>query len=532
MSAQVYKCIWRCLNQTSPNQLELTNLDNISFFEKEIQSSICNKESYKIITKLGALTSEEKAYLKDNNISIENLKLIQRDSLIYQEKYLNKFNYSIDYSFPREQTFVEDCQASQHAALTCFQQIAVATGYIHTICPITGDFLRSNQSFLLSHNAGIYRFESKEVFYIIATTYLHKKCIVFFPNLDLIIQINNIHPYPLEKVSESVSLVNRWKIFAVKNWKKILSNLTSEKNKKVVCCLGFTKNLAHSLRDEVSGIQRLYENGLLDRVDKFLLGPVKNYGAIEEIFPEISPEKIIKLTDMSQISELVLDQGYFALKAVGTRVQENLAKRIYGVAIKKSASSFVSEVENAKQYFPLLLITIRSSSRFWISKEVGLVNIIQKLATEFPNLAVVFDGVNDVAGASWVDQENEIVNRIAGNLPKNIRVYNSIGCKMHESIVWANAVNLYIAPSGAGITKISWLGNKPGVIHTNLTGLKKPLRQRVFNGLDRENGMVPIYVPEEHIVDSKGSGETPHYDSYECDWEWIYNAVFSIISDL
>jgi hypothetical protein len=73
--------------------------------------------------------------------------------------------------------------------------------------------------------------------------------------------------------------------------------------------------------------------------------------------------------------------------------QKRQADRVTQFSLKKGSENpaFLEEVERAKKHFPLLCIQIRSSIT-WVSQVEENANLIKKLAEDFPNLGVVFDG--------------------------------------------------------------------------------------------------------------------------------------------
>ncbi|OCR01903.1 hypothetical protein BCD67_05310 [Oscillatoriales cyanobacterium USR001] len=82
---------------------------------------------------------------------------------------------------------------------------------------------------------------------------------------------------------------------------------------------------------------------------------------------------------------------------------------------------FLEEVERAKKHFPLLCIQIRSI-RTWVSQVEGNANIIKKLAEEFPNLGIIFDGwsrmeVADSHSELMITKDRDIMNQIIALIP-------------------------------------------------------------------------------------------------------------------
>ena len=528
---KVYQHIWNELNQSNLNNIDEAQLcypDNMRW--GAATKYFTNQSKYRVI-KLSALTEEDKLLLDNNNISLPNLKLMSNDSYKKQAQYLESLSPQTKQESQQYKKNQESSKSSRYRRdRLIFQESMLETGYIYTVCPISGVTLKSNQSFLIGTQIGIYRFVGEKVFYLVASGVDFRKYFIYLPSLELIIQIGNGYPEPVE-------IVNRWKGFAVANWQEIIENLRCKKNRKesFVVLGGFVRFISHHMLNDLAGIQRFYPNGIktLQQADKFLVGPYEYFGKIDEIFPDIPSDRVLRITEKeySKIPQEVLKNNYLALKLGDNFVLEDLAERMYNYSLGKCTEPFLSEVAKAKHNFPLLWITIRAGSRAWISQVEGIANILKKLSLEFPKLGVVFDGVNYIAGETAISKELAVVDEIANLIPKQkISVYNSIGCMTYESVVWAKAIDFYIAPFGSGLTKVTYIANKPGIVHTNHTALNPKVINQWYNGVQRENGIMPTYISRENINDIKGSGKAPIYDSYDLRWEVIYDEAMKIIS--
>ena len=420
----------------------------------------------------------------------------------------------------------------------------VETGYIYLTCPISGIILRSNQSFLLNGHFFTYRFVGEQVFYLIAINPNNTKYLIYFPNIEVIIHLGPGEPGP-----DLAGTINQWKSFAVAYWQKVIAHLNYKGKREIVLTHGWLGSTAHHLLNDLTGIQGLLETGRLEKVDKFLVGPFEYYGQLEIIFPEIPADKIIRFSfadpmNTPKLAELVLKKHYFALKAGKDFITQELANRIYQTALKKCTPSFLNQVEAAKNHFPLLFITIRTHNRTWVSQVEGIANIINHLLPDFPNLGVVFDGISsqDKDGKKLLPDEREkailesnqsLLKEIVKLLPKSfVNLYNSIGCLMCESIVWAKAADFYIAPFGGGLAKLTYIANKPGIVHTSHKSMR--VGNHWYSHKQRENGIAPTYLNSNYITESSTSNTalTPLHYSYDFDWTILYDEVLKQIKTL
>lgn len=527
----IYLHIWNIIDKSN---LDIFEQDNLCYptniHQGAVMKYFTQTSQYKVI-ELNSLTPEDRLFLENQKISLEKLKLINiKDNAKQQEQYLQSFNcYSkILPQNPKNNWYV-------------FQEAMVDTGYIYLICPISGRILRSNQSFVLYGQIFIYRFVGEQVFYLITHNPDSRKYLIYFPNIELIILLG-----PAPRGPEPTELVNKWKSLAVTDWQKVIANINHKGKKEIVLTHGWMGSTAHHFLNDLTGIQGLLQTGRLEKVDKFLVGPFEYYGQLEIIFPEIPADKIIRFSDTNcmntplvpKLIELVLEKHYFALKAGKNFITEDLANRVYQMALKKCTPSFLNQVEAAKSHFPLLFITIRTHNRTWISQVAGIANIINQLLPDFPNLGVVFDGISflDKDGEKLIPNEREkamlesnqsLLKEIVKLLPKNfVNLYDSIGCLMCESIVWAKTADCYISPFGGGLAKLTYIANKPGIIHTNHYFSRNP---GWYNDKQRENGIAPTYLNSNFIVESSASSTQPLNYSYDFDWTILYDEILKQI---
>ncbi|MEB3341894.1 hypothetical protein [Okeania sp.] len=267
--------------------------------------------------------------------------------------------------------------------------------------------------------------------------------------------------------------------------------------------------------NEITGIQFLYENETLDKIDKFLLGKYSDTFNVGDIFPEISSDKLVPVLEKQNICKLMLENNYLAVRVTDAHFQEKLANRIYDNALKKCSENFVEKVEKAKKHFPLLWINLRGHDKAWSSRVEGYANIINSLYRDYPNMAIIFDGFPD---------EKTTMEKILALIPNKITTYNALHCPLYETIIWANSIHYYIAFISAGLTLVAWLANKPGVAHCNFGHTSD---QAPWWGEVRENGIKPMFVPADCIADLDDE-HGPGYCDYDFDWQLIYDRLIKI----
>ncbi len=511
---ETYSNIWKALNQTT-----LKNLDEemahypaeIEIDPKEVVKHFKRTSQYKFID-LASLSEEDEQFLETVGLSFNYLKLNQRKVItsegVVQEIPRNPANF-----------------LELHLSM-------VEEGFIYAICPSTGKVLKSNRSFPLNDTCGscCYRFVGKDVFYLILarpdTVFKHY---LYFPRIDLIIFLFYREGVPADKDKQIISSnLNFFKTHIVSLWKKLRSYLLGSDNAQTVIIVQHI-SILHYIKNMLSGIQKLCHDSYLEKIDKFFIFGSEFYGDFNEIFPEISSEKIKRLKPSKDIFCEVIENNYFILRVLymscenTKQIMDGLYERIMSYSISKCSEACLTEVKEAREKcFPLLWLNSRTHTRVWLSQVEGTANIVKRLYSHFPNLGVVFDGFTrqDIKGKvvvspkdeKIIEQENQLVNQIQSLLPEEIQTYNNIGCFMYESLVWAQAIDLSFETYGSSMTKTS-IFNKPKLVHGPHNLTKKWKKIETLDG----------------IIDVDESSIQTHYDF---DWERAYERLFKLASEL
>jgi tetratricopeptide (TPR) repeat protein len=530
-AGEVCEYIWKGLHQLGP--LDETSLYCQTEIKQEIVETYCIESSQYTVMAINSLADSDKLFLEKSGFSIANLELMSLDDINLEELYINSFdrNQQIHLARKVEKKVWETFGHPDVVQGINFQQSMVETGYIYSICPVSGTVVRSNQSFSYGDTVVIYRFVGVNVFYLIVGGWGGSKRSIYFPHLELILNFR-VQDWWASQTSQIV--INTLKSYAIISWLPFKSYINDQQKKETVAVSGFITNIGHYFWNDMAGIQNLYENGILNKIDKFLVGPYE-YFSIAHIFPEIPAEKFTHTAELGiTLFQRLLSNNYFCVRVTDLVVKEILANRVHEASIKRCSPAFLQEVEQAKQHFPLLWVGCRNRNRVWISQVEGTANIIKSLHSKFPNLGVVFGGWSPKESeeatpweASWLEAPMKtFVEQILALLPPSIKTYNAFGLPTYEKNVWEYAADLYIATIGSDTIYVATLGNKPGVIHSN-TGLwdaVEPLSLGI-----RENCVPPVLIAKEHIIENENSSHMVR--NYDCDWKVIYDEVIKIVEE-
>jgi tetratricopeptide (TPR) repeat protein len=453
----LYERIWNDLNNNT--LFSITEIDDAVAIQQQDVERYFQSHSRYLVVSLQTLTEEQKFSLNQMGLIIDNLKLIAQDDFALEKIYINSF------SDPQPELLSSQIRLTPPS----YQQSLVETGYVYTICPFSGKVLRSNQSFVINHQEHpvkqrghdlqgfCYRFLGKEIFYLMVGCPSGERLLVYFPKLELIISLN----HNLIGFARPIESINKLKSYMVSYWREVKSYLSTEA-KQVVNVIGLEFNMGHYVWQDLVGIDVLRENGILHKLDKILVGP-GDYFNSKGIFPEIPDDKFIKVEDVEDVFQKVIENNYVALRVNGIFIKEQLVERIYAVCRQRCPHEFLQKIEQAKQQcFPLLAFQIkaRQSRRVWLSQVEGIANIINHLHAEYPKLGIVFDGwsitgTEDESSSCWsmIDAEQSIVEAIIELIHKDIPVYSAVGATTYETVVWwCDAINLHISHAGSGLT--------------------------------------------------------------------------------
>ena len=523
---KMYEYLWCGLNNMGP-------LDESSLYcQKDIDKDaiflfFSKKDSSKILV-LDSLTKEDCAFLKQAGLSLPALEVIRQDKQNLEEIYINKFVSESEQPFrlSKLSTRTSNYHAGAYHFLPChFQQSIIETGYIYSLCPFTGQILRSNQSFFIVDSGTPnyhFRFVGKEVFYVMVD--YNVRLSIYIPKLDLIIVLRSAD---CDRSFNFQHFVNSLKSNLVNSWKEVKLYLSKD-NKKTVGVWGVLPSLGHYLWNELTGIKYLVDNEILAKAECLVIGSYE-YFNVGDTFPEVSEDKIVRFDNQTFFTDM-LNNNYFGTMVTEIPITEELIDKVYQGALKKCSESCLKEVRVAKQYFPLIWVAIRTNVRRWLSQLEGTANIIRELSQEYPNMAVVFDGWSrtekeDSHGEIMIAKEREFVQQIESLIPTNITTYNIVGAMTYEKVVWSKEIDTYIVTIGSPTTYTTWIGNKPGVVHGNKFFYADWLKDHL---LARENVVMPVFVPIEY-VEHQGDGLMCNYDF---DWRLIYNEVVKLLKNI
>lgn len=269
-------------------------------------------------------------------------------------------------------------------------------------------------------------------------------------------------------------------------------------------------HIGHHVWNIVSGWAPLFSLVPPERIDILTSYPGwQIFGGVMELYPDFATRvgAVVRPESQSAVYDLMLDRRATSLVLVDGYVTAMAAERIVEWSRQHCTSSFLNDVETLRRSaFPLVMVTIRTENRAWTDQQEGLACVINDLARDYPRLGVIIDGINTGMeqlashGLMSLEDEQAIASAIIERCP-NVRIYNSLGCLPHESIVLAELIDAFLAPIGAGLAKTRWIANKPGIGYSNATFLQPGHNDGFLYDRFRDD-LVPMrYVDQAEVQD-------------------------------
>lgn len=271
--------------------------------------------------------------------------------------------------------------------------------------------------------------------------------------------------------------------------------------------LDMPDNYGHQMLENLSGVQRLADEGLLPALEELWVTGPEFFGPVEEIFPELQG-RVRRFPNRWDLFEPLLRVRHRRLFRIGSNVfQQRLRARI--LATCPVAGRPAERTER-----PCIAVTVRSSGRACLNLAEAVAALHRSLAQRMPNLGIVLDG--------WVFPESELVLRssvatalsgtylhriqaelaeaaaIRDALPPHTVVDNLIGLSMRESIGALRSIRGYLAHVGTLQHKLGLFAGTGGVVH----GPSPQLRGIESGPFQSEVGTAPRYLPPEAVQDA------------------------------
>lgn len=392
----------------------------------------------------------------------------------------------------------------------CYQESIAQHGLFFTISPFTGEFLYSNNGFLIDMHHIAYMFNSNgTVFFILVGRFHGRRSALVIPHLNMVLLLNspengeNIAIWIRGSVMNLLNFLNS----NVNDYEKKYNN--QQTSKKIALVSGTQNNLGHYLWNDLSGVEAYISRYGVSNIGAIVTGE-HCWPTPLDIFPELSNLPLIRVNNSNVISK-GFELDLIPFRPIGCHITHGLRSRILSYSLDMCHYKNLNYIQSLHSK-NVLLINLRAHNKVWISQIDGYSSLINKLFKKYPDLLVVFDGSSDCA---------EIVECIVQKAPCEMEFIKALDIPFYESIFLSFQSNCYVSVIGSGLALHSWVAGRNGVAHSNRSHLlQKQWWCKV--SMFKEN---VYFVNDDSIQDSDGG----LYCNYDFDWNELYTPICSML---
>jgi hypothetical protein len=390
------------------------------------------------------------------------------------------------------------------------QLTALTSGAIFCPCPFSAAHLRSTHSFSIAIDDWkqcyiFYRFDGLEPFYLLVAGWGGRKTLLYIPRLELALQICD----PRYDWGPPDAPIVGLKRQLVSSPSDVYSYLQCDTRPALL--MGALNNLGHFFWNELSGVIKYQQNGLLENIDCAIL---YRYCFVNPtiVINNTNQMQTFKVSSPTELFLTSLKQRLFCIRPTAMRIDQELSSLLRQHSLKVMSPDLRGRLRRARASDILIWFNLRSHNKRWLEQTAGAVAIAERAIREKRRLTLYLDGMPDC---------QPLAEDIALSLPSGVELVDGLNGSVEESIAWAFACDAYVSTIGAGLTLVTWIAAKPGVAHSE----RAHLRELSFWPEVRPGIPAPLAPPLEAIFD-KGQGG---YCDYSIDPQLISDLLFKCL---
>jgi hypothetical protein len=311
--------------------------------------------------------------------------------------------------------------------------------------------------------------------------------------------------------------------------------------RRVVVMSMMVDNFAHHLWNCFPGIERLVDAGLAPHVDEVRVGGSEFFGPLVQLFPELAGATVVDeagrgVRDPYPFSAehlIVAPGGYFIRRELVNRVVSHMA------ALPPTPGAAQPPPDDDRP-FPIVWFGFRTDSRSWVDQEHEAPFVIDAIHRAHPQALVVLDGFSRPVGHAaasgrWVgsiDRLTAVAETIRSSVMHPDRVVSLVGNTLRESVLWAAATDVYIAPNGTTQHKVGWFTDGPGISYSPPSIMEVPEERRP-GAYESEGRPIPVTVigaPQDVGEVQSAMTTRRHVENVRLDRDEITRALLELIS--
>jgi hypothetical protein len=389
------------------------------------------------------------------------------------------------------------------------QFTAAELGYLTCPCPITGVLLKSAHGLPVTVEGAkqtfiFYKFDGASPFYLVVAGFGGRKTFLYLPMIELAIYIGN-RRYNWTEAPDQVSL---FRALALLNLSNVHDYFARPTQKAVL--IDSVDNMGHSFWNDLSGILRFSEFGLLDGVENVLAHRFRFLDATA--LPALANRKYWNATTAADLFETSLKQGLFPFRPTALRVESRWAQTIIETAHAGIDADERAKIAEAQELDRLIFFNLRVHNKSWLDQAKGAIAIAAEGVARGLQVGLFLDGMPDCVA---------VANKILAGLPNG--AVGFVGCNksVAATLAWACACDGYVATIGSGLTTLTWIAALPGVAHSE----SSHLGQEEFWHDVRPDAPAPVMVKRRWVTDV---GEGP-YGNYKIDPQRVAKLFWTVL---
>ena len=309
----------------------------------------------------------------------------------------------------------------------------------------------------------------------------------------------------------------------------------------------FCPHIAHNLWNLQTGWANTLRLADCSRVSEFITFERQDFfGSLIELFPESIPASntVTYVIREEDIFLQMMRDNLMLFTVKDEFFTTDFIKRVLSRARKNCSADFLAEIDRLKAAtWPLIVTTVRLNNRAWIEQREGMPALFGRLRQDFPNTGLILDGLSNDTTKGWttewmsLDAEMEMAEDVRSKCPPDMPVSFAVGRTLAEAITLVDAADMFIAPSGSGMTLYKWLSNLPGLAFSNRAVLDEASTDkwalRVWhNPLFRPDVSETMHLPAEFVQDEPLDEQHNTRLNFHMDWSRIYEAAVPIVRSL
>ena len=363
-----------------------------------------------------------------------------------------------------------------------------------------------------------------------------------FPARQLIVYINaGISP------AEIIAETARTYLMCLSHAAAYVAYLASGNERSIALMDFFCPHIAHNLWNVQTGWANTLRLADCSRISEFITFDRQDFfGSLVELFPEtVQASSVVTYVIREEdIFLRMMSRNLLLFTVKDEFFTTDFIARVLGRARKSCSAKFVAQVDELKAAtWPLIVATVRLNNRAWIEQREGLSALFTRIREDFPNAGFILDGLSNDTTKGWttewmsLDAELEMATDIKARCPSDMPVLFSVGRTLAEAITLVDAADMFIAPSGSGMTLYKWISNLPGLAFSNRAVLDEASGDkwalRVWhNPLFRADISETTHLPADAVQDEALDGQHHTRLNFHMDWRRLYEAAAPIIRSL